>query len=159
MMKKWQVFLLVLAVAVVAAGVGAYAATNYGTQSDPLVTVSYLTDTLEPSIQSNFDGQLAAAMEQLEAAFEADLANATGTFEVVALTNGQTLSGGAGCEILFRSGSATAVGAILDVSTGASVSSGASLTANHLYMTSASGDGVKAGGAVTLLVRGVYTIA
>lgn len=157
-MKKWQVFLLVIVVAAVAAGAGAYAATNYGTQSDPLVTVSYLTDTLEPSIQSDFDGQLAAAMEQLEAAFEEDLANATGTFEVVSLTSGQTLSGGAGCEILFRSGSATAVGSLLDVSAGSSVSSGASLSANHLYMASASGNGVTAGGAVTLLVRGVYTI-
>lgn len=157
-MKKWQVVLLLIVVAAVAAGAGAYAATNYGTQSDPLVTVSYLTDTLEPSMQSTFDGQLAAAMEQLEAAFEADLANATGTFEVVSLTSGQTLSGGAGCEILFRSGSGTAAGSLLDVSSGTSVSSGAALTANHLYMASASGDGVKAGGAVTLLVRGVYSI-
>jgi hypothetical protein len=57
-MKKWQVILLLVVVAAVAAGAGAYAATNYGTQSDPLVTVSYLTDTLEPSIKSDFDGRL-----------------------------------------------------------------------------------------------------
>jgi hypothetical protein len=97
-------------------------------------------------------------MEQLEAAFEADLAGATGTFEVVSLTSGQTLTGGAGCEILFRSGSASAVGAILDVSAGSSVSSGTALTVNHsLYDLGFRGRS-QSGGAVTLLVRGVYTI-
>lgn len=158
-MKKWQIAVLVAVVAVLAAGIGAYAATNYGTQSDPLVTVSYLNESLRPSIQSDFDSQLAAAMEQLEISFESDLAGATGTFRVVSLASGQTLSGGTGCEILYRSGSAAAVGALLDVSAGSAVTSGSALTANHLYMTSASGDGVKAGGAVTLLVRGVYTVA
>jgi hypothetical protein len=158
MMKKWQIAVLVAVVAVAAAGGGAYAATTYGTQTDPLVTVSYLNDTLRPSIQSDFDSQLDAALEQMEVSFESDLAGAAGTFQVVSLASGQTLSGGAGCEILYRSGTAAAVGALLDVSAGAAVTSGSSLTANHLYMTSASGDGVKAGGAVTLLVRGVYTI-
>ena len=157
-MKKWKVIILLIVVAVLAAGAGVYAATNYGTQSDPLVTVSYLTDTLEPSIMGDFDNHLAAAMEQLEFAFEQEMAGAAGVFEVVSLSSGQTLSGNAGCEILFRSGSASAVGALLDVSAGASVSSGTSLTANHLYMTSVSGDGLKAGGSVTLLVRGVFTI-
>ena len=157
-MKKWKVIILLIVVAVLAAGAGVYAATNYGTQSDPLVTVSYLTDTLEPSIMGDFDNRLAAAMEQLEFAFEQEMAGAAGVFEVVSLSSGQTLSGNAGCEILFRSGSASAVGALLDVSAGASVSSGTSLTANHLYMTSVSGDGLKAGGSVTLLVRGVFTI-
>lgn len=157
-MKKWQIVTLLLVVAALSAGAGAYAATTYGTQSDPLVTVSYLTDTLGPSMQSSFDGQLASAMEQLEVAFEEDLAGATGTFTVVTMTSGQTLSGGAGCEILFRSGSATAVGALMDVSAGSAVTSGSALTANHLYMTSASGDGIKAGGDVTVLARGVYTV-
>ncbi|MEG1633053.1 MAG: hypothetical protein RR314_03270 [Oscillospiraceae bacterium] len=158
-MKKWQFITLLIVVAALSAGVGAYAATNYGTQSDPLVTVSYLTDTLGPSIRSDFDGQLAGAMERLESSFEADIAGATGTFKVVTLASGNTLTGSAGCEILYRSGSAAAVGTLVDVSAGSALNAGSALTANHLYMTSASGDGVKASGAVTLLVRGTYKTA
>lgn len=157
-MKKWHIVLLVAAVALLSAGVGAYAATNYGTQSDPLVTVSYLKDTLEPSIKKEFDSQVAAAMEELEGRFEADLASATGTFSVVTLDAGKTLTGGAGCEILYRSGNVTAVGSLVDVSGGSTVSAGGSLTTNHLYVTSTSGDGVKAASSATLLVRGTYSI-
>lgn len=157
-MKKWQIIVLVVAVAALSAGIGAYAATNYGTQSDPLITLSYLNDTLSPSLRGDFDSQLGAAMEQLERNFTADIAGATGTFKVVTLTTGETLSASAGCEILYRSGSAAAVGTLVDVSAGSSVSGGASLTANHLYMASAQGDGVKASGSVTLLARGTYTI-
>jgi hypothetical protein len=158
-MKKWQIALLCMVVAVIGAGIGAYAATNYGTQSDPLVTVSYLTDTLEPSIKRDFEGQLNAALEQLERSFEAELAGATGTFTVVTLSSGQTLSGSEGCEILYRSGSASASGSLVDVSSGGTVASGGALTANHLYMASSSGAGVKASSSVTLLVRGTYTIS
>ena len=157
-MKKWQIIVLVVAVAVLSAGVGAYAATNYGTQSDPLITLSYLNETLSPSLRGEFDNQLCAAMEKLEQSFTADLAGATGTFKVVTLTTGQSLSAAAGCEILYRSGSAASVGALVDVSAGSSVSAGASLTANHLYMASAQGDGVKASGSVKVLVRGTCTV-
>jgi hypothetical protein len=157
-MKKWKFIVIVAAVAVLAAGAGAYAATTYGTQSDPLVTVSYLNDTLKPDLTGQFDSQISAAMEQLEGMFEADVAGAAGTFKVVTLASGKTLSAGAGCEILYRSGTAASVGSLVDVSTGASVSAGSALTANHLYLASASGDGVKASASVTLLVRGVYTV-
>lgn len=158
MKKKWQFILVIFAAAVIGAGIGAYAATTYGTQSDPLVTVSYLNQTLTPYMSGQFDSQLSQAMDKLENDFTAALAGSAGTFRVVTLTSGQTLNGGAGCEILYRSGSCTAASALVDVSSGSSVSSGASLTANHLYMTGDSGAAVKAGGSVTLLVRGTCTV-
>lgn len=159
MKKRWQFLLLILAAAVLGAGIGAYATATYGSQADPLVTVSYLNQTLTPYMSSQFDSQLSQAMEKLGNDFEAQLSASAGTFRVMTLSSGQTLSGGAGCEILYRSGPCTASAELIDVSIGSAVASGASLTANHLYMTSGSGAAVKAGGAVTLLVRGVCSVA
>ncbi len=158
-MKKWQIVVLVLAIVVTAAGLGAYAATNYGGQTDPLVASSYLSGVLEPSLRADFDSQIAAAMEKLERSFQEELASATGTFEVVTLKSGQTFSGGSGCEILFRSGTAVSVGSLIDVSTGNSVAAGVALAANHLYMASDAESGLKASADVTLLARGTYSVA
>ena len=158
-MKRWQIVVLVVAIAVTAAGLGAYAATNYGGQNDPLVASSYLSGVLEPSLRADFDSQIAAAMEKLEQTFQEELASATGTFEVVTLKSGQSLSGGSGCEILFRSGTAVSVGSLIDVSTGDAVAAGVTLTANHLYMATDANSGLKASAAVTLLARGTYSVS
>ena len=63
-MKKWQIAVLVLVVAVAAAGIGAYAASNYGTQSDPLIAQSYLDEVLGPQIERSIDEKLAQATGQ-----------------------------------------------------------------------------------------------
>lgn len=157
-MKKWKMILLIALVAAVSAGAGAYAAGNYGTQSDPLVTLSYLNDTLAPAMRSEFDAQLYAAVDDLESKVDTDIANASGSFAVVTVSSGKTLSAAAGCEILYRAGSAVSVGTLVDVSAGEEVAAGTALTANHLYTASAAGDGLKASGTVTLLVRGTYSI-
>lgn len=149
-MKKWQIIVLVIAVAVLAAGIGAYAATSYGTQSDPLVAMSYLTDKLQPEMQEQLDEQIDDAVKQLESQYGAE----SSAFSVVTLTSGQTLKGGEGCEIVLRSGSCSASDTLVDVTSGTELGSGGSLTANHLYV----GSGVTASGNATLLVRGAYTV-
>ena len=68
-MKKWQIVILVIAVAVLAAGIGAYAATNYGTQSDPLVAMSYLEDVLGPKMETELDKQIDEAAKLLKQAW------------------------------------------------------------------------------------------
>ena len=54
------------------------------------------------------------------------------------MTSGQTMALEVGCEVLLRVGSATVQSntspALIDISTGGTVNSGASLTKNHLYM-------------------------
>ena len=151
-MKKWQIVILVIAVAVLAAGIGAYAATNYGTQSDPLVAMSYLEDVLGPKMETELDKQINEAANSLKSQYGA----ASSAFSVVTLSSGQTLKGGDGCEIVLRSGSVTATGTLVDVTSGTELASGGSLTANHLYV--GSGSGVTASGNTTLLVRGAYTV-
>lgn len=155
-MKKWQIVVLVIAIAALAAGIGAYAATSYGTQTDPLITLSYITGKLEPSIREDFDSKLNTAVEKLERDFESELATATGSFKTISLAAGDSLEGAAGCEILLRSGTASAIGSLVDVTGGGALASGGALAANHLYLASDSGAGVKVTADAVLLVRGTY---
>ena len=152
-MKKWQIVVLVIAVAVLAAGIGAYAATNYGTQSDPLVAMSYLEKVLGPKMEQQLDEQIAEAAEQYKSQYGAE----AGGFSVVQLPSGETLSVGEGCEIVLRSGACAASGALVDVTSGSELASGGALTANHLYV--GSGSGVTASANSTLLVRGAYSVS
>lgn len=150
-------------------------AAGQGTQSDPLVTLSYLTDKATPSILAQVDTKLS----QREAALKAQLdqvadeyvkevegkGGGSGTsqsYQVVTLSAGQKLVAGDSCEILLRSGTAVCVSdsapGLVDMTSGATRASGGTLTANHLYLATIAGRGVKASGSVTLMVRGNYSI-
>lgn len=148
-------------------GIGGYAATSYGTESDPLVTLSYLTDTLSPEVMEALEEQLDLSETEIAAKFVELVAAQDGmvsdTYHVVSLGSGQTLKGSAGCEIMLRIGSVTASGssepALIDTTTGSSVSAGTSLEENHLYLVTIADNGVKATSSGTkILVRGEYSI-
>lgn len=85
------------------------------------------------------------------------------SWKVVQLTGGQKLTAGVGCEILLRSGTAqcAASGApgLINLSSGTDLADGGALAANNLYIVTVQGNGVRAGGNVTLLVNGTYTVA
>ena len=163
----------------------AVAAGQQGSQSDPLVTLSYLNQQVTPAIlaqvdskltarQSELEGKLTAVKDQYVKEVEAKLSASGGTssggqtatgsavYEVVTLSAGQTLTGGAACEFLLRSGTATCVSdaspGLVDMTDGTTLASGGSLKANHLYLGTLAGRGVKASTAVTIMVRGSYTI-
>ena len=85
------------------------------------------------------------------------------SFTVVTLSNGQVLTGGIGCEVMLRVGSATCVSpsnpGLIDQSNASVLNNGGALVQNHLYMMTIEGRGVKATAATTkLMVRGSYTI-
>lgn len=163
----------------------AVAAGQQGSQSDPLVTLSYLNQQVTPAILAQVDSQLTARQSELESKLtavkdqyvkevEAKLNASGGTssggqtatgsavYEVVTLSAGQTLTGGAACEFLLRSGTATCVSdaspGLVDMTDGTTLASGGSLKTNHLYLGTLAGRGVKASTAVTIMVRGSYTI-
>ena len=80
------------------------------------------------------------------------------------LNEGQTLTGGVGCEVMLRVGSAVCVSpsdpGLIDETTGSTLADGASLVQNHLYMMTIEGRGVRASSATTkVLARGSYTVA
>lgn len=65
-MKKWSIWVTCMLVAVLMiAGLGAIAA-EYGSQSDPLVTLSYIEQVLLPKSQKEVDETVSKAMEDFE---------------------------------------------------------------------------------------------
>jgi hypothetical protein len=157
---------LVLAL-VLGIGIGSYAASGYGSSSDPLVTLSYLTEKLTPELLQQVDKRLDAKEDALVKEF-ADMMAAQSSikadsYTVVSLSNGQRLIGQVGCEILLRIGTANCTAqytpGLVDASAGGTINSGAALTANHLYMVTIANHGITAtSSGVKVLVRGEYTI-
>lgn len=148
-------------------GITAVAASNYGTSSDPLITLSYLTDTFKPAVMSELDTKLKEAVAALEKSFDEKIAaagNGAGqSFEVVTLSSGQKIKASVGTEIMLRVGTASCAAAnspgLINITTGGSIESGAALTTNHMYMVTIEGNGITATAAtVKVLIRGSYTI-
>ena len=139
------------------AGLTAIASTasgGAGSQADPLVTLSYLTETFTGQVMERVDERIV----QRNAALSAELG---GAYAAVTLSAGQTLYGEAGCEVLLRSGAASCAAAsapgLVDATAGGTLSGGASLQKNHLYLMTDS-PAVTAASGAALLVRGGYTI-
>ena len=179
MSKKIKVFIAlgVLLGVMLVSGVTIIAVTSLGTQSDPLITLSYLNSKFKPAIMEELKTEIATASEEttknLNAKIEefkadpggtgtaAPQTGTTETFKLVSLTKGQTLSCSVGCELLLRIGTATASGvapALVDETTGSVLGVGGAVVANHMYMVTIEGNGLKATADVKVLVCGEYTI-
>ena len=149
-----------------------------GSQTDPLVTMSYLNDVNAPAIlkqvESKLDSREQALVDKLDAVADAYVQEVEGllgssggtgaassVFSVVKA--GQQLLGSTGCELLLRGGSAACVAAsapgLVDSTDGSTLASGGALQPNHLYLITADGRGLKATADATVMVRGSYTIS
>lgn len=130
-------------------------AAEAGSSGDPLVTLSYLNDTFLGDILRRVDQKIAERTGQ---------AGASASFVVVTLSDGQTLTGDIGCEVMLRVGSAACVSpsdpGLIDETDGATLANGGALVQNHLYMMTIEGRGVRAtAGTTKVLARGSYTVA
>lgn len=152
-MKKKTIIAVICAVVLLTAGLGVYAATNYGSKDDPLVAKSYIDEVLLPELEEMMDAQLDSAISQINEKDSTD-----GVFKSVTLAQGQKLVCTAGTELLPRSGSMKALGSLVNTTAGAPLSDGNSLTANNLYIVSTSGSGITATDSVTVLVNGSYSV-
>lgn len=148
MKKRLVIILLAVVLALGCAGIGAWAATNYGTQSDPLIAQSYLDEVLRPQLEREFGAALDEAAGVLDAA--------AGAFASVDLSGGAVRLA-AGAEVLCLAEGASAGGTMIDATAGGAVSAGSALEANHLYI--AAGDGITLSGAGEALIRGGYSPA
>lgn len=176
MNKRWS------AAAVAVALVGtcmAGAALAAGDQNDPLVTKSYLEQTVAPSIVSTAQQQAKEQQEQLKAQLDKSISDYTqqmenllgqggsgggASYQVVTLASGQKLQLEVGAEVMLRIGTAQcgadSAPGLIDVTSGGTLNNGSSLTVNHLYMATIEGRWISAGsGTVKVLVRGGYTLA
>ncbi len=152
-----------------------------GSQTDPLVTMSYINEVAKPAILKDVDAKLdareqaladklGALVKQYEKEMEEKLSGSAGgeqlttsAFTVVTVKSGQRLLGGVGCEFLLRSGTATCVAAsapgLVDSTDGSTLTSGGAVQPNHLYMSTAEGRGLLATADATVMVRGSYTVS
>ena len=138
---------------------GVSLAAEAGTAQDPLVTLSYLNDTFFNSIMQRVDQKIAQQTGQAVSGGSSSAAS----FTVVTLSQGQTLTGDIGCEVMLRVGSAVCAApsdpGLIDETTASTLANGAPLIQNHLYMMTIEGRGVRAtAGTVKVLARGSYTI-
>jgi hypothetical protein len=175
--KKILITLGVLIAVAFISGVSILAATTFGTTNDPLVTLSYLTQKLKPQIMAEVSADITAAQASLQPSldtqvnsFKADIdSKLSGSgvesagFTLVTLNKNQTVTCTVGAELLLRVGTATATGsspALVDSTSGTTLSSGSALTANHMYMVTIQGNGFKAtASTVKVLIRGTYTVS
>lgn len=134
---------LVIVISIFALTVAAAAAVSTpGSESDPVVTKSYV------------DSQIA---EIKSSGVSSD------TYKVVSLTAGQKMLGKAGAEIILRSGEATALdngaNGVSDITTGSDLMTGNAVGQNHLLLIPKDdGRGIQAITEVYVMVRGSYTI-
>jgi len=172
MSKKWTIRLGGLALAAALLGTGAVLAAG-GSESDPLVTLSYLEQTALPQIVAQVEARTAPRQIELKKDLQAQIdqykreagqsGSGSASYVLVSLTSGQTMSLDVGCELLLRVGTARVDAntspALIDLSTGGTINGGSSLTRNHLYMATISDRTVTAtAGDVKLLVRGGYSV-
>ena len=181
--RGWMARVLFLALTAAVSATVFAAAAEPGSQSDPLVTLSYLNDTYLAQVLDKVDAKIAQREAELQSRLAAVVdgyvkevedklrtggsstapAAAGAAYQVVTLSAGQTITGGAACEFLLRSGTAVCVSSsapgLVDMTGAATLANGGALAANHLYLATVEGRGVKASTAVTLMVRGSYTIS
>ena len=168
-MRKWKIAAAALCVCFLFSA--AYAAnTGAGGSSDPLVTLSYLNGAYTKKVRDMVDQTVSERQAQMEQSLKNILAGSggastagNGVCAVVTLTQGQSLVGDVGCEVMLRVGSATcgsedSVG-LIDTTSGGVLGNGQALVTNHLYMVTISPRRVTAAsGTVKVLARGPYSI-
>lgn len=151
--RKWTQYLasglLVLTTLVVAA----IAAGTQGTQSDPLVTLSYLNEKAIPEILKQVEKKVADSTKELQAQLKE---SGQASFKTEEAAKGKTVTLSSGTQFLLRSGQATCADGLIDLTTGEAV--WGELSLNHLYI--ATGDKMKVSVAekATIMVLGTYTV-
>lgn len=171
---------LFLTASVIAAlAVTAFAA-SYDSSEDPLISLSYLTETFRPSIEKDYKERIAALEEKIEqlSAGGSTMETTTATAEtntasesampgytVVELKYGDCLFASGACDIMLRAGSAFCIApdptqGISDYTAGVELLNKDSLTKNHMCLIPrGDGRGIMATAqSVYVMVRGEYTI-
>ena len=154
-MRKLRMFAVFCLVAVLLGGIGVYANTNFGSESDPLITLSYLNSVLKPELEQKYSQQTQNAIAELESRIDEGM---SGSYTALTVKANQTLTCKAGCEFLVRSGEAYVTGDVVNVTEGKELAANDWLMKHHLYMTISDNGAVRANSDVYLMIRGEYTV-
>ena len=166
--------IVVLAVIALISGASIMAYASPGSQTDPFVTLSYLMEKFRPQVmeevgkkEQELTQKFDERITELESEFQSSQGgsgepNSADTFSVVTLRRGQSLTCSVGTEIMLRVGTATGFGtapALVNSTSGTTLSSGSALVTNNMYLITLEGNGVRAtADTVRVLVRGSYKI-
>ncbi len=128
---------------------------NPGTESDPLISKSYIDDVLIPQFEEY-------VQKEVKKAGSKDSSSNNG-FELVELDKGDRLICENGTELMLRMGTAkiiaTEKGGIADATYGADLPDGTEMPSNHLLIVPVNdGRGIKATSDVIVMVKGGYKI-
>lgn len=152
--KRWSNRLACVGlVAAVIAG-GAIAAGSQGSQSNPLVTLDYLTEVVVPQIMKDVEKQVKERFDELKK----DQKTSGPSFQTVELEQGKTLCPEAGSQFLVRSGTLKSTDALVDLTTGETWGNVGSLAANHLYIATGDKQTVTVETEAVILLQGGYTV-
>ena len=155
MKGKWKIGVAAMCTAVVLTVAFAAAA---GSESDPLVTLSYLKNVFTAEIQTMVDQSIAVGQEQNKADLESAIqqwdtevdqsiqdalsslmTEEPASFAPVDMGEGQSVTIEAGCEIIVRSGAPVCSVSLIDQTDGAVLAAGKTLQQNHLYLATETG--------------------
>lgn len=151
--RKWRTRLACVALVLITVTGVALAAGTQGTRNDPLVTLSYLNDVLIPDLMIQADNHIEEKANQLME--EARTGNKA-VFATVEIPAGKTMTLIAGTQVILRTGAASNMDGLIDVTDGASMWN--MLQENHLYIAVKDGQVVTVAENSLFLVQGRYTV-
>ena len=150
---NWKIRVGAFCLTALCLGTGVALAAGAGSESDPLVTLSYLNETVLPKLKQDVEASAETRQAELTTQFNQIAAQGGGgtsaSYTVVTLNPGQRMNLDLGAEVMLRVGSAAAGAAVnpalVDVTTGGNLNSGEGLVQNHLYMATMGQHGKGAG--------------
>lgn len=151
--NTWTARLASLALVLATVVVAAVAAGTQGTQTDPLVTLSYLNEKVLPDLLAQVDKKVEEGTRELREKMED---NGQAVFQTLEVSAGKSLTLEAGSQLLLRSGAASCGDGLIDLTTGETV--WGELAANHLYIASGDGQKVTAAEKAAFMILGSYTV-
>ncbi|MGI6205755.1 MAG: hypothetical protein ACOYJI_03865 [Anaerovoracaceae bacterium] len=142
--RSHKLLIIITAVLAVVLGSAAVYAATAGSESDPVVTKSYVDNAVANAGSGSSE-------------------DSDSGFQIVELSAGETLTGYQDTQIVLRSGAATAVipgiNGISDLTDGSDILNDEKIELNHLLMVPRSdGRGIKVSVDSFVMVKGAYTI-
>lgn len=162
-MNKKIIAIILSAVLVVAGAVAVFAA-EPGSEGDPVVTLSYITDKVIPEIYAYIDSKLANISSKADTSNTSGaVVSSDGVFTVAEVPAGNRVICNAGTEIILRAGSANVIatqkGGLADTTAGFDLPNGMGMPTNHLLIVPFDdGRGMETVTDCIFMIKGNYTV-
>ena len=166
--KKHKLAVIVITIMALICTIVAYAAP--GDSSDPLVTLSYITSTLMPDIDSRIDAKVKQQVDEkldeiANDSYKEGTSSSTdgATYTLVKVKANRKVIGGEGTEFILRMGSGTIIatqsGGVADLTAGVDLPSGTNIPSNHLLVSPKDDSrGLNITSESLILIKGTYTV-